>query len=263
MSLLFLFLKKIYTMTALLQKPASLVAMACFLFSFGCSKTASELSSASNDKSTSANLTSLAGDDEFTTSLTDSGTTILHYRPGPNNGCDVYSDLYAGSHSGNQNYVPELPVNVWEYGGLIVTRSFLKFPKLFKLDSTLHIVSAKLYLHPPKDFLNHPQGNTGANECKIQRIISKNWSEDGLTWDNQPKGVTDEDIAYIPATTKQWTYAPVIDITPAIQKMVARQVYNYGFRITLTNEQPLAAVNFASSEAVDAWRRPMLEIEYK
>lgn len=97
----------------------------------------------------------------------------------------------------------------------------------------------------------------------IQRVTSKKWQEESLTWDNQPTGVTTEDEAFIPATTNQYNYAPVIDITASITKMVTRQVHNFGFRITLVNEAPYAAVNFASSEAADARRRPMLQIEYK
>jgi hypothetical protein len=219
---------------------------------------------ASSSSNTSATIASLfANDEEFTTEVTDSGTTIIRYRPAPNHGQDVYSDYYTGTQNGNQNAIPELPINAWNYGGFILTRSFIKFPKLYKFVDSLTIVSAKLYLYPPKDFLNHPQGNTGANECVIQRITSKNWKEDTLTWANQPKGVTTDDEAFIPATTNQYGYSPVIDITASITKMIAQEVHNYGFRITLVNEEPYAAVNFASSEAVDLWRRPMLQIEYR
>ncbi len=241
---------------------AVMVSLTLFI---SCTKTDlhSDTSTSSLSKSSVTTENSFTNDDEFTTEVTDSGTTIITYRPGPNNGCDVYTDLYDGSHSANQNYVLELPINVWEYGGLIVTRSFIKFPKLYKFPDSLTLVSAKLYLYPPKDFLNHPQGNTGANECVIQRVTSKNWQEDSLTWDNQPKGVTTEDEAFIPATTDQFGYAPVIDVTALIKKFTSLTVPNYGMRITLSNEQPLAAVNFASSEAVDKWRRPMLKIEYK
>jgi hypothetical protein len=204
-----------------------------------------------------------SSDADFTTTVTDSGTTIVNYRPNPENGCDVYSDFYYNNEGVNQNYVPELPVNAWNYLGYILTRSFIKFPKLYKFPDTTTIISAKLYLYPPKDFLDHPQGNTGANECVIQRITSKNWTEDTLRWATQPRGVATDDEAFIPATTDQYGYAPVIDITAAVAKMISRQAHNYGFRITLVNEVPDAAVNFASSEAVDAWRRPMLQIEYK
>jgi len=204
-----------------------------------------------------------ANDADFTVQTTDSGTTIVNYKPGPDNGNDVYADFYHNNIGGNQNLIPELPVNAWIYEGYIFTRSFIKFPKLYKFPDTTHIVSVKLYLYPPKDFLNHPQGNTGANESLVQRITSKNWLEDTLTWANQPQGVSTDDEVIIPATTNQYGYSPVVDMTVPVSKMIAREVHNYGFRIKLTNETPNAAVNFASSEAVDAGRRPMLQIEYK
>lgn len=252
-------------MKAIFLRRSVFVAATFLVFCISCTKTdlQSGISTSSLSNSSVAIASLFANDDEFATEVTDSGTTIVKYRPGPNNGCDVYTDLYDGSHSGNQNYVPELPVNVWEYGGLIVTRSFIKFPKLFKFPDSLTIVSAKLYLFPPRKFVSHPQGNTGANECVIQRITSKNWQEDSLTWDNQPKGVSTEDEAFIPATTDQFGYAPVIDVTAIIKKFTSHEAPNYGMRITLANEQPLAAVGFASSEALAYDRRPMLQIEYK
>lgn len=246
------------------QKARTILSAVVILFTVSCTKT--EVSPVTAGNSTENNAIAanvFASDANFTTEITDNGTTLVKYRPGPDNGNDVYSDLYWGVGSGNQNYVPELPINAWDWGGLIITRSFLQFPKLNKFSETLTIVSAKLYLYPPKDFLNHPQGNTGANACVIQRITSDKWKEDCLTWNTQPTVVTTEDQAFIPATTQQFDYSPVIDITSAISKMIKKEVPNYGFRITLVSEQPFAAVNFASSEAVDAWRRPTLVVEYK
>lgn len=236
------------------------LAAASILFITSCTKTDVKPQTSQQPGTAVGSFTS---DDDFTTTTTESGTTIVKYRPGPNNGNDVYSDLYWGVGSGNQNYVPELPVNVWDWNGLIVTRSFISFPKLNKFPQDVTVVSAKLYLYPPKDFLNHPQGNTGANECVIERITSDKWKEDCLIWDNQPLGVATDDQVIIPATADQWEYAPVIDLTSAIGKMIRKEVPNYGFRIKLVNEQPFAAVNFASSEASDAWRRPTLIVEYK
>lgn len=241
------------------QKTRIIFSVAVILLSVSCTK--SEIAPSTSNSATAVNT--FASDADFTTEKTVNGTTIIKYRPGSDNGNDVYSDLYWGVGSGNQNYVPELPVNAWDWNGLIITRSFLQFPKLNKFPETSTIVSAKLYLYPPKDFLNHPQGNTGANECVIQRITSDKWKEDCLTWNTQPLGVTTEDQAFIPATTQQFDYSPVIDITSAISKIIKKEVPNYGFRITLVNEKPFAAVNFASSEAVDAWRRPTLVIEYQ
>ena len=241
------------------QKARTIFSAAIILLSVSCKK-----SDVAPLPSTPTSVSAFANDEDFSTSQsTENGTTIVKYRPGPNNGNDVYSDLYWGSPSGNQNYVPELPVNVWDWGGLIVTRSFIQFPKLHKFPENATVVSAKLYLYPPENFLNHPQGNNGVNECVIQRITSENWKEDCLTWSNQPTGVATDDQAIIPTSTSQWEYAPVIDITTAISKMINKEVPNYGFRIMLTNEQPNNAVNFASSEASEAWRRPTLVVEYK
>src|SRR5438045_2357641 len=160
------------------RKARTILSAAVILFCVSCTKTEVSPAASADANENKPAVNALANDADFTTEITANGTTIVKYRPGPDNGNDVYSDLYWGVGSGNQNYVPELPVNVWDWGGLIITRSFIQFPKLHKLSDTLTIVSAKLYLYPPKDFLNHPQGNTGANECVIQRITSNKWKED-------------------------------------------------------------------------------------
>lgn len=107
---------------------------AIVLFIAGCTKT--ELNRTVPTSPSAAQTikaaNTFASDDEFTTEVTASGTTIVKYRPGPDDGEDVYTDFYRTVGSGNQNYVPELPINVWDFGGPIITRSFIKFPKLYK-----------------------------------------------------------------------------------------------------------------------------------
>ncbi len=207
----------------------------------------------------------LASEEDFSTFKTDSGTTIIKYRPGPNNGNDVYLSITNGVGSGNLNSIPELPINSWAWStNQAVARGFIQFPKLDNVSPQVTIVSAKLHLYPPKDFLNHPQGNNGVNTCIVERITSKAWLENQITWETQPASGNITDAAYIPTSTDQWDYRPVIDLTTSITKIVKRQVPNYGFRIKLVDEHTFSsAVNFASSEAEDSWRRPMLEIEYK
>jgi hypothetical protein len=112
----------------------------------------------------------------------ENGRCKLVIHPGPNNGQDVYVD-YAPEYDTtvNQNYVPELPVNSWNWAGGVTTRSFIKFPQLKKIPVSAEVLSAKLYLYTAEHFLNHPQGNNGDNRCLVQRVIGHNWWESTLT----------------------------------------------------------------------------------
>ncbi|TKK68928.1 DNRLRE domain-containing protein [Ilyomonas limi] len=204
-------------------------------------------------------------DNEEMTLMQVSGNLKLIIHPGPNSGQDVYADQWGATGSGNQNHVPELPVNSWDYGGGITTRSFIKFPQLKNVPINARVVSAKLFLYTAENFLNHPQGNTGDNRCAVQRIISHNWREAGLTWDNQPEATT-ENQAIIQASdqaTQQFNYNPIVDVTAMVQQMVAHPETNYGFKLKILNEVPDAAVNFASSEAASPSFRPKLAVTYR
>src|SRR5689334_6475148 len=85
-----------------------------------CTKENVKDSSISNIGQTSNN-SQFTNTDEM--SLTEDGSyQRLVLRPGPKNGQDVYVDRWGSTGSGNQNYVPELPVNSWDYAGGVTTR---------------------------------------------------------------------------------------------------------------------------------------------
>lgn len=190
----------------------------------------------------------------------------LKLRPNTQNGQDAYvdhldSDPETGNH--NQNYVPELPINKWTVNGdPISTRSYLRFDSLVLIPTNAKLISATLYLYGLSRSLNTPQGNQGDNTCLLQRVVSSNWLESTITWNNQPSTTTTNQVI-IPASTSQWNYNVALDVTKLVKGMVANPASNYGFGIKLATEEIYRSIVFASSEAADHGLRPTLIVKYQ
>ncbi len=145
-----------------MTKSTLVLNVVIILFITGCTKTdlkPNAIMPASSQALVQANAL-FSSDADFTTTVTDSGTTIVNYRPNLKMAVMLLG-FYYNNEGVNQNYVPELPVNAWNYLGYILTRSFIKFPKLYKFSDTITVISAKLYLYPPKDFRS-----TGQYRCQ-------------------------------------------------------------------------------------------------
>lgn len=179
----------------------------------------------------------------------ENGYNKLGLRPGPNNGQDVYVDKLEGTPTGNLNYVPELPINQWTISGLpIITRSFIKFEDVSLVPVNAHVVSAKLFLYGMSSSLNTPQGNFGDNSYWVQQVVGSDWDEATLTYDNQPSTTTTGQ-AELTASTSQWNYNVVVDVTEIVKKIVVEPSANFGFGIKLKTERIYRSIVFASSEA--------------
>jgi hypothetical protein len=205
--------------------------------------------------------------------LIENGANKVVLRPGPRDGQDVYVDKLSNFPSGNQNSVHELPINTWTNGGLPVnTRSFIRFEDLKLIPANATIISAKLFLFGMSSSLNSPQGNSyypsspyeqfGDNSCWIQQVVGANWDESTLTYDNQPASTTTDEAA-LSASTSQWNYNAVADVTKIVRKMVANPSNNFGFAIKLQTEAIYRSVVFASSETSIRSERPKLVVVYQ
>lgn len=215
------------------------------------------------------NIATEENSDATVFSYLEAGVTKLVLRPCAEDGQDVYVDKLGSLPAGNQNYVPELPINNWTNGAPLNTRSFIRFDKLALIPTSVTVVSAKLYLYGLSSSLNTPQGNSwypGApngyqkNDCYVQQVLGP-WDETTLTYDNQP-ATSVENQGYLAASTSQWNYNAVVDVTALVQKMVAEPSTNYGFGIRLVNESIYRSVVFGSSEAPRDVR-PRLVVKYQ
>jgi len=141
----------------------------------------------------------------------------------------------------------------WTQGGQVnVTRAFLQFD-MTSVSSNSNILKAYLILHDTP-IMTH----SGINDCFVKRITSP-WLGTTINHYNQPM-VTNVDLVYIPQTTSQTLFE--IDVTNMTQYFIDNPTENYGYRISLVDENPYKRLCFSSSECSDPSKRPMLRIIY-
>lgn len=99
---------------------------------------------------------------------------------------------------------------------------------------------------------------SGTNESVLNRIV-QHWSEDSVTWNNQPSITTQGQItnSRIPNP-----YGDLIMDVTAMMNDMLKDTVQCGFMLTLKSESPYRALVFASSDYVDSTKWPQLEIEY-
>ncbi|MEP6683073.1 MAG: DNRLRE domain-containing protein [Parafilimonas sp.] len=186
----------------------------------------------------------------------------LTLRPGPKHGQDVYFDKDQGVESDNLNYVPELCANSWTINGSLYRSGFyIRFDSLMLVPSGSHVVSAKLYLYGLSNSLSTPQGDNGDNACYVDRVISE-WDQSTLTYLNRPKNSIDHSVT-MAASTSQWNYNAVVDVTSYVSYFVEKPSENYGFYIHLIDQAQYRSMVFGSSEQSDKNFRPKLVVTYQ
>jgi hypothetical protein len=87
---------------------------------------------------------------------------------------------------------------------------------------------------------------------------TSNWTEAGVTWNNQPGGNTG---SAMPFTVPAAPGCLSVDVTPALQAL-AQGGANYGFRITDQDESSAPHVEYATREDAVPGLRPTLNVTF-
>jgi hypothetical protein len=187
-----------------------------------------------------------------------SGQT-LHLKPGASDGVDAYLD----QNTGNNNYGThsDYAAISWNCSPSCNARGVLRFA-ISSIPANAVITSATLSLwaNPNATSLNPPPMK-GANESVLQRITS-NWNESTVTWNSAPSTTNLHQVTLAQSTTGFQDYLN-IDVTALVQDMVNDPATSFGFMLRLTNETPLTAMTFASSDYFDASKHPEITINYQ
>lgn len=130
---------------------------------------------------------------------------------------------------------------------------------LSSIPSNATILLAELYLFSPDS--PHTQYQYGLNEAIVQRITST-WTENGVTWNNQPNVTALHQVTLATSTSNYQNYTH-IPVTAMVQDMVANPATSFGFELRLLTEQEYRRITFASSRYPNATKRPKLEITYR
>ncbi len=170
-------------------------------------------------------------------------------------------EINFGSWNGiNYNLHNVIRAEVWKWSGKETPdtiRGLLKFD-LSDIPRSASIFEAKLSLY---FFANEgftPQ--LGNNEISIQRLV-EGWSEDSVTWNNQPETSDRNKIVLEKSTSMDQDYLE-IDIRNLVQEMVYFPEKNFGVMIKLLNEIEYSGVTFASSNHKDKAKHPKLLVKF-
>jgi hypothetical protein len=196
-------------------------------------------------------------------SLSQNGDVFtLSLKPGPKGGQDVYVVQQEGVESGNTNYVPELSISSWTVDGAPYTSaSLLKFVNLNKIPESSKVLSAELHLYGLSASESTPQGNYGNNSCFIKRVTEP-WDDNTATFPTKPSATIEDEVT-LSASTSQWNYNPVVDVTKLVAYMVANPDQNFGFYIRLKKQETYRSLVFGSCEQSNSNLRPKLVVKFK
>lgn len=173
------------------------------------------------------------------------------------------TDAYVNSQSGftNTNYGTnqDLPCWSWTSGGNPTNaRGYFKFD-LSSIPQNAIIQSAQLSL-----YCNTTSGisqlHSGSNASTLS-MVNAAWSENTITWANQP-GITTTNQVSLPASTSSNQDYLNINILGMVTAWVSNPSANHGVRLALITESTFRSLIFASGDHPNASKRPRLVITY-
>jgi len=144
-------------------------------------------------------------------------------------------------------------------GGVNTNRALFQFA-FSQIPPQATILSAKLSLFkiPVMDFLtSHTLGNSSAT---LKRVTNS-WLDNTVTWNSQPSA-TSTDQVILPAASQQNQDYIDIDVLSLVEYSIANPSTNFGYLLSLVNENPNRVLMFCSTSYADANKWPKLVIEY-
>ena len=136
-------------------------------------------------------------------------------------------------------------------------RGFIDFD-MSALPSDAEIQLAYLSLYSPDPPTT--EFHAGTNNALLQRVTST-WSEDGITWNNQPSTTTLHQVSLDAASYDFQDYVN-IDVTQLVKDMRADPANSFGLMLRQTNEEPLRRMAFCPGDYPNPKKHPRLEICY-
>lgn len=191
-------------------------------------------------------------------SVIDTCITIM-----PETGKGKNASIWNIHPSTNYGYDPDFIATAWtNSGNLSIVRGLIDFDLNSNLPANAIITSAtlSLYHHASSANIGH-SSLSGPNDAWLRKITSS-WSENTVTWNNQPTYST-QDQVYLPATTSNTMSYPSIDVTNLITDMWNNPGSCFGMLFMLNTEINYRSMLFASNNNIDTSVVPKLRICYQ
>jgi hypothetical protein len=179
------------------------------------------------------------------------------YQPDGINGKDAIIE----SIFPNRNYGDSILFTAfsWSNGGFWNTaRALIEFD-LSDIPQQTKISTAKLSLYWIR-YNNEFSGHTGENAFTIYRI-NQSWSENSVTWNNQPSISNLDEIEVSKSISASQSYTD-IDVTNFVQDIIDNPSKNHGFMLKLDEESPYHLVILASSDFPGNNKHPKLVVYF-
>lgn len=181
------------------------------------------------------------------------------------NGTDAslgYHDNYGTS---SNNYGADVYLKAFcvpgSSGGQNANRGLLYFD-LTSVPAGSDVIAATLELYGAGYINAGLPGHFGNNASHVYRVTAP-WSENTVTWDNQPTFSATDYVTLPSSTSFDQDYQ--ISTTTIVEHMVQNPTTNFGFLLQLDNENPsdAAALAFHSSDGPNSAKYPKLCLTYK
>lgn len=187
-------------------------------------------------------------------STTDSLVADYDAAIGYHYGANTASNNYGTAQQNAAYAIPSVAAS----GGLNVNRALLHF-NLSSIPINATITDAKLDLFAYGTLGSYPGHYGSANNALIERVTG-NWSENTVTWNNQPTSTVTNQVSLIGTTNATLDYLN-INVTSLIQDIVASQ-NNNGMILKLAAETASNLLPFCSKDHSDASKHPKLRVSY-
>jgi len=200
----------------------------------------------------------------FISCKSSNNTETLVLQPGPEEGVDASIEEYPFGDYNNRNFgnADSFIAMHWTANSEpFIIRSFINFD-LSGIPSNVEIENASLSLFAT-EVLWHETIHHGENATLIQKVTSS-WTEDEVTWNNQPSTTTENQVTLRTSSTPDQDYID-IDVTNLIRTIYSDPSGGYGMMMKLKNESEtnlFSCMIFGSSDNEDVSKRPKLSITY-
>lgn len=186
-------------------------------------------------------------------------TTTLTFQPDSACGKDaVIASLWPDINSGTH---PDFLACAWtNQGNPSTTRALISFD-LATIPANATIISATLELYHYPSLYNTGHSNlSGPANCWLQRIIQP-WSEQTVTWNNQPAttGVNQVNVMAPFSNTQNYT----LTVTDLVTDMLNDPANSFGFMLRQQTESYYRSLLFASSDMGNPAFYPKLTVVYQ